>query len=134
MKNTIIKIRPEIVTQRFFVPGPLPSLNEIIAACKGYNGRGFAYSKMKEEWTGLVVTCIQEAQLQPMNSCRVVCEWREKSKRRDLDNVRVGVKFILDGLVKAGILPNDTQQYVWQISDSLTLDKENPGVQVELYS
>lgn len=118
--------------QSFFVPGPLPSLNEMIAAAKGYNGRGFAYSKMKQEWTDLVVECALKAGLQPMETALVRCRWQEKNTRRDLDNVRAGVKFILDGLVKAEILPSDTQKAVWEIHDVIAVVKDNPGVSVEL--
>jgi len=118
--------------QQFFVPGPLPGLNEIIAAAKGFRGKGFAYAKMKKEWGQVVVEAITKAKLKPLESAYVLCEWREKHKRRDLDNVRCGVKFILDRLVEAGILLGDDQGNVWSIEDSIQVDKYSPGVLVEL--
>jgi hypothetical protein len=39
-------------------------------------------------------------------------EWHEPNRHRDKDNVRGGAKFILDGFVKAGLLPNDTPAHV----------------------
>lgn len=121
--------------QSFFVPGPLPSMNEMIAAAKGYNGRGFAYAKMKQEWTTLVAQCATAANLTlVLNPVAISCQWNEKHRRRDIDNVQAGVKFVLDGLVQAGILVNDTQAKVWQLTHSIVLDKTHPGVWVEIDS
>lgn len=120
--------------QEFFVPGPLPNLNEIIGAAKGYNGRGFAYSKMKREWTALVVEAIEKANLNPVLSCEVVFIWHEKNKRRDPDNFSVGKKFILDGLVKAGILENDGWDNITRLTDVWMVNKDRPGVWVEITS
>lgn len=118
--------------QTFFVPGPLPSLNEIISAAKGYQGRGFAYSKMKEEWTALVVERIQKTGIKPVGKVVILCEWREKNKKRDPDNVVCGAKFVLDGLVKAGILENDGWEQVVGFSHRWVVNKDYPGVHVEI--
>lgn len=120
-------------TQRFFVPGPLPNMNEVISAAKGYNGRGFAYKKMKEEWTGLVEESIRKAEIRPVESCTVVLCWMEKNRRRDPDNITAGgTKFVMDGLVKAGILSGDGWDYVKGLLHSWHVDKDFPGVWVEI--
>ena len=41
--------------------------------------------------------------------------WHEKTKRRDCDNIQSSQKFILDALVKKGVLIDDSRKYVKQI-------------------
>lgn len=56
--------------------------------------------------------------------------WQEPNNRRDVDNIQSSKKFILDALVEMKILPNDTRKWVTQIYDTVTTDKEHPGVWV----
>ena len=42
------------------------------------------------------------------------------------------VKFILDGMVELGTIPDDGQKYVKGISHELHLDRKNPRVEVEI--
>jgi Holliday junction resolvase RusA-like endonuclease len=63
---------------------------------------------------------------------RVRINWYEKNARRDVDNVAFSVKFILDGLVRAGVIPNDSQRYVRSIEHHVLIDRENPRIEVEL--
>ena len=119
--------------QSFFVPGPLPNQNEMIAAAKGYNGRGFAYKRMKEDWTKLVVERINATGILPVKTCFLRFRWREKNKRRDPDNFTAGIKFILDGLVTAGILQNDGWDQIEGFKHLWALDKHTPGVDVEIF-
>lgn len=119
--------------QSFFIPGILPTLNEIIAAAKSGYGKRNAYHRMKVSFTDYVVLCIYEAQLKPMKYVTVSFLWQEKNKRKDPDNIVAAKKFILDGLVKAGILKTDGWRHIkgfggerWGVSDK-------PGVHVELY-
>lgn len=42
-------------------------------------------------------------------------EWYEKTKKRDVDNIHSSVKFVLDAMVKCGVIPNDSRKYVSQI-------------------
>jgi hypothetical protein len=41
--------------------------------------------------------------------------WFVKDYRTDSDNIFFAVKFILDGIVKAGVLPGDSRRYVRNI-------------------
>jgi len=120
------------VTQQFFVPGPLPGLNEILNAAKGRKGR-FAYGRMKSGWDAAIVAHIRAARVQPIDCARLRFEWREGLKR-DRDNIAVGKKFICDALVKAGVLPNDSAAHVVGFSDDFSLDRKRPGVLVTLES
>jgi Holliday junction resolvase RusA-like endonuclease len=41
-------------------------------------------------------------------------------------------KFILDGLVRAGIIKDDSQKYINSITHRFEVDKRNPRVEVTL--
>ena len=116
----------------FFVPGPLPNLNEIIGAAKGYHGRGFGYKTMKEEWTSLVVQAIRKCHIRPIKKAHFAFYWKEKNKRRDPDNFVAGQKFIFDGLVEAGVLVNDGWDQIMSIEHLWGVDKLEPGVVVSI--
>jgi Holliday junction resolvase RusA-like endonuclease len=73
------------------------------------------------------------AGLEPVTGkCVVRCLWFEKDKRRDPDNIRVGIKYILDGLVEAGVLPTDGWKYITGLEDRFYVDKERPRVEIEI--
>lgn len=52
-------------------------------------------------------------------------EWHEKTKRRDADNIASAKKFILDALVKQGVLIDDSRKYVKGFFDKIIDDKED---------
>lgn len=58
--------------------------------------------------------------------------WVEKDRRRDLDNVAFAKKFVLDGLVQAGVIADDNAKHVVGLSDSFAYDKSNPRVVVTI--
>ena len=65
--------------------------------------------------------------------CEIYIEWHEKTKRRDVDNIQSSQKFILDALVKNGILKNDGQRWVKQIYHNV-IPSDSDYVVVSLYS
>jgi hypothetical protein len=114
---------------KFTIPGELPSMNEIIKAAKSHYA---VYSKMKQENTELCgyAALKQKAISRPV---KVIIQWYTKDLKKDPDNVSAGQKFILDGIVEAGIIPNDTRKYIKEITHMFPdPDKENPRVEVEL--
>lgn len=56
------------------------------------------------------------------------------SSRHDFDNIRFAAKYVLDGLVKAGVLENDNQTWVKGFGGDYfnKVDKGEEGVIVEL--
>lgn len=117
-----------------WIPGPLPGLNELLRAAKSGHGKGNAYSRLKADWGTTVITHAKAARLKPMDGpVTVSFVWREKNKRRDIDNVAGGgTKLVLDGLVKAGILAGDGWRDVYSIEHRFAVDAKNPGVLVQL--
>ena len=107
------------------IPGKFPSLNEYINAERRHR---FMAAKMKKEWTDLVYSyAIEQVPVTarpkkfPVGIKFIV---HEQNSRRDIDNVASMVaKFGLDGLVKAGVLPDDSQKYINKIEFEFIVDK-----------
>ena len=118
-----------------WVPGPLPGLNELIAAAKGSRGRGAAYARLKRQWTD-VVFALAKSQRLPAFPTRVVIEWTwcERDRRRDPDNVAAGGrKLVLDGLVHAGVLRGDGWRYIQSWTDRFDVRADRPGVALQIH-
>lgn len=56
--------------------------------------------------------------------------WYSKNKKKDPDNIAFSKKFIMDGLYQAGVIVNDTQEYVKGFVDLFLVDAENPRVEL----
>ena len=112
------------------IPGELPDLNEIIKASKSHFG---AYSKMKSINTEEVAWgCLGYPKRQLKMPVDVTCKWVTKNLKKDPDNVSAGVKFILDGLVLAGILHDDRRKQVNSIIHKFGVDKHYPRVEITI--
>jgi hypothetical protein len=122
------------VIQTLWIPGPLDGMNEIIAKAKGHGGRGYGYSSHKKAETARIAKLAKDANLQPMERVRIDFEWREERRQRDPGNIRVGEKFVTDGLVAAGVIPGDGWRYIAGFSDTWRVDKSRPGVLVTITS
>lgn len=116
-------------THHITVHGTMPGMNEIIAASKKHYA---AYAKLKKQHTENV---IQSAEgLPEIRAAHFAFDWYAKDKRRDPDNIASGVKFLLDGLVEAGVLPNDGWKEVLSITHTFHTDKAQPRVEVSIYT
>lgn len=93
----------------FWIPGPLPGLNEIIAAAKGHGGCGRGYSTMKQQWTDDIAFIIRRARIPAMQRVRLKLVWVSVDMCHDPDNIEAAQKFIWDALKHqvAGVLKND---------------------------
>ena len=113
--------------QTFTIHGTLPSLNEF------YTASHFAQGKMKRDCDDLVAWSAKAARVAPYHvPIRYHVLWVEPNHKRDLDNVAFAKKFIQDGLVKAGILHNDTHHEIVGFSDEFEYDAKNPRIVVTL--
>jgi len=116
--------------QTLTIRSTFPSLNEVIDVSKRHWSQ---YAKLKKELTLSVAVQAMGAGLKPVKRpVEVKFFWYEKNRRRDVDNIAHGAKYILDGLVEGYILQNDTQAYVAQIGHVFDVDKANPRVEVEI--
>lgn len=115
---------------KLVIQGILPNLNDYTRACRTNK---FAGSKMKKDTEALITLYIKtQLKTQIKSSVKLSFRWYEPNKRRDLDNICFAKKFILDALVKNGILENDNWQYVQGFTDEFYVDAKNPRVEVEI--
>lgn len=93
----------------------------------------WAGAKLKQETDILIEWQIKTAMnagtcRRPAGSVAVSFEWHERTRRRDLDNIYSGKKFILDAMQKIGLLEGDGQKFVHGLQDTFVLDKEDKVV------
>lgn len=109
--------------QTFTVYGAFCSLNDYLGM--SWQGR----YKAKDHYDDMVCAAAKVARIRPVRGrIKYHVHWVEKNHRRDLDNVAFGKKFIQDGLIKAGILSNDTHHEISGFSDSFSYDSKHPRI------
>lgn len=116
---------------KLIIPGILPGLNEYINAERRNKYEAAAMKKQCEH----IVIAEAKRQIRHKIKTPVIMRysWIEKNRRRDKDNISsFGRKVIQDGLVKAGILPDDGWNQIESFSDEFEVDKHNPRVEVEI--
>lgn len=116
------------MTYTFTIPHKLDGLNKLI-----YLNRSNKYlaAKHKKYVQGDIIYCI--GNIPPIEKpVEIHFLWVEPDKRRDLDNIYSAKKYILDALVTAGVLKNDTQRYVVRLEDYILIDKNNKSGQVDV--
>lgn len=117
----------------FVINTKLPSLNEVINENRANRFKG---AKLKAQTEQTIQTYILMARSKktlyaPLKAVEIHIEWHEATKRRDVDNIQSSKKFILDALVKSGILKDDSRKFVKQIHD-IIVDDTKDYVIVEL--
>lgn len=90
-----------------------PSLNDYIRACRGNKFGGANMKKSVERDISWDIAKLKKFD----KPVFIDFLWTEKNKRRDYDNVAFAKKFILDAMVKQGILPDDNRKWVVGFSD-----------------
>lgn len=113
------------------IPGKLDGLNEYTNANRTNRYKG---SKMKNHNEQIIFQAIRQAKLQKIDKYPIHLKitWYEPNKRRDIDNITFATKFILDSLVKMGIIEDDGQRFVDKIIHEVLIDKNNPRIEVEI--
>lgn len=116
---------------KFTVDGRLIGLNEYTKACRGnkYLANKLKKSQEVQILYGLSLTSKKCVFTSPV---AISITWYEPNSRRDVDNVVFAKKFILDALVQAGVLKDDSQKYVKSFNELVLVDKNNPRIEVEI--
>lgn len=97
------------------IPMKLPSLNIYINECRKNK---FAGAKMKADYEEAIGWFVKR--LTPIKKpCIIHFTWIEKTQKRDADNLTFGKKFILDAMVKCGVLPDDSRKWVKGFTDTI---------------
>lgn len=116
----------------FIINERMPGLNDIIKVSKAHWA---AYATMKKKYTELA--CSAASDIGPADGKVMLhIEWHEpKGGQRDPDNIWASKKFILDGLVNAGVIPDDNKNHVYGVMDTTRYDMppKKFRVEVEVY-
>lgn len=113
------------------IEGQLPNLNDYTKACRGNRYVGAKMKKEAEEYIGQFI----EKQFKGVyfeGTVKLAFRWYEPNKMRDLDNICFAKKFILDALVKYGVIETDSWKGVIGFTDHFFLDRENPRIEVDI--
>jgi Holliday junction resolvase RusA-like endonuclease len=123
------------MTFTFSIPGRLSSQNEVIrnAAYNRYGG-GAKRKKEKEHCYWGMVEQMGKLPIRFTRPVTISFAWIEPNSKRDIDNIAAGgTKVIIDAMVMAKIIPNDTREWVKGISHTFPPpDKANPRVEVTI--
>lgn len=116
--------------KRLLIEGELTALNEFINAERRNR---YIAAKIKKDETGYCQDVAEKSDLKLQETdfpCALIITWYVKNKRKDADNIAFAKKFILDGLVEAGVLPNDNRKYVQGFMDIVKEDKEHQRIEI----
>lgn len=119
---------------KLVIKGILPNLNDYTNACRTHRLAG---AKMKERAEKIVshhimMQLIDDMPFETPEPVKLSFRWYEPNRKRDLDNICFAKKFILDALVKNGILVDDGWRWVKGFTDEFFIDKENPRIEVDI--
>jgi Holliday junction resolvase RusA-like endonuclease len=112
---------------KFTIPGELTDLNTYI---NKERANKYAAAKIKEDNTNLVAHLARK--IKPLENINLTIHWYCKNKKKDKDNISFAIKFILDGMVKAGVIKNDGWNDIEGFQHKFYIDKDYPRVEVEI--
>lgn len=114
---------------KIVVPGELADLNKYI---KAINSHHIVGNRLKQEQTDIVASSCYGQKKVTLYPVKIIFSWYSKDQRKDIDNVAFAKKFVLDGMVRAGILENDGRKRVAGFEDRFYIDKKNPRTEIEI--
>jgi Holliday junction resolvase RusA-like endonuclease len=115
---------------QFIVKGRFPSFNEYTLANRANR---YAGADMKKKAELRVIEAIKD-QLPDMHiksPVFVEITWVEGNKKRDLDNICFAKKFVLDAMVKSGLIENDNWSHVKGFLDRFALGEPQVIVNIK---
>lgn len=115
--------------RKLILPMTLPGLNEYITAERS---KKYAGARMRKE-TEKRIELAAKSQLRGVRFKGPVImhyTWVEPNRKRDKDNIAFAKKFVQDALVHVGILENDGWNHVKNFTDSFSVDKKKPRVEI----
>jgi hypothetical protein len=113
--------------QRLWVPGKLPSMNELLGARRA--GKHDGYNRIKKEWEQTVAWNALAQGFRPVGPSHFAYLYYRDSARGDPSNFMFGaIKIIEDALVGAKMLANDGQKHVLSITLGWKVSERSQGV------
>ena len=112
---------------KYVIDGVPPSNNEYMGNSNSFR----KYGKEKEKWHWLIKAAIKHKPIKPLPQAIVsITYFFEVNRRRDPDNY--SGKFILDPLVKEGIIADDSFKVIDLRIKQGGVDKNNPRTEIEV--
>jgi len=124
-------VRKQASQVTFFIPGEFTQLNDYIDAERGSM---YAAADIKKKETARAENACDGVPALNRYPVNITFHWFRKDRRVDPDNIAFSEKFVLDGLVHAGILKDDGMHEISQLCHQFTIDRDNPGVEVSIIS
>lgn len=131
-------MRP-VSAQTFEIPGRFLGRNEAERLARSHWSKA---SEVKREETDTAMLYAKQAGIKPVTGpVEVSIVFNEEvkffkngklKKPRDVDNIQSAVKPILDGLVKAGIFPDDGPEWVRRVIPVVRYVRDNPHITVTI--
>ena len=115
---------------KLIIKGALPGRNEAENAARTHWSKGRDFKRTWTEYVAYQVIGQASAPFEGLAKASVT--FYEPNRKRDQDNVISGLKYICDGLVKAGMLKGDSPRYLRFESVRVEYDRDNPRIEVEL--
>lgn len=118
-------------TRKLIIHGRLDNLNDYTKACRTSPIVG---NRMKGKNEDIITGYI----LQQMSGVcfkgktRLTFRWVEPNRNRDLDNICFAKKFILDALVRNGVIETDGWRGVEGFTDKFDVDPDFPRIEVTI--
>ena len=118
---------------QIFLPIRLPALNDMLASRGTKKGKFNKYDIEKGEIESFILFSLNKFKLPKFQKCKIGFTWIEPDRRRDIDNISAGKKYILDSLVALGVLKDDSWKYVRGfLPEIFEADKNNWGIKVRI--
>lgn len=117
---------------KFIIQGRMPDLNDYLKACNQHYQKG---ATMKRENMEIAMWEIRKQlkRLHIEKQVNIHYMFVEPNIKRDKDNIAAfGHKVIQDALVKTEVLGNDGWKHILGFTDSFSVDKENPHIEVTI--
>ena len=93
----------------------------------------YSGASVKKQNTSIVMwECKAQKITKARESVYITFRWFCKNKKKDKDNIAFAKKFILDGLVEAGVIKNDGWDDIEGFQDEFEIDAKNPRIEVEI--
>lgn len=104
------------MTYKIEIPMKLPSLNTYINECRKNRFAGAKFKNDLEKDIQLFLVSLPKIE----KPIKIEFEWVEENKKRDIDNLSFSKKFILDAMVKCGVISNDNRKHVTSFTDTFS--------------
>jgi Holliday junction resolvase RusA-like endonuclease len=114
-----------------FISGEFMQLNDYI---RTERGNRFAAADIKESETARAESACDGVPTLSAYPVDITFHWYREDRRTDPDNIAFASKFILDGMVKAGVLKDDGMHEIRSITHLFTVNKACPGVEITVKS